>query len=112
MESVPCPMEDKGICTIPDKTAVVEDGVFSIRSRSEIEESNPDLDLSSSSLRPLRTSFDPARLRETLEALDPGESDVAFAPDPEFATQLLEQAGAKTTVVVNCTCGHPYVLDI
>jgi hypothetical protein len=109
LKSVPCPKQDHGICTIPDKTAVVKGGVMSIQSRAEIETALPDLDLETATLRPLRAAVDHENLIEAMDAVG-----TAVQQDQRFATDFLTSFDSEggTAVVVRCSCGDTYVVDV
>jgi hypothetical protein len=107
LETVPCPQGDKGICTIPDRTAVVKGGVVSIQSREAIESSLPELDLDTATMRPLQAPFDNEDL---IEAIDRVSS--AVEPDAGFAAAALERPDSATAIVVVCSCNHTYIVDV
>ena len=107
MRSVPCPAGDKGLCTIPDRTAVVEQGTVSVKSRADIESSYPNLDLDKASLIRLEAPVDDGSLIETV---DEGGAQAERIAD--FAASALRESGAEAAVVVNCSCGHCYMAEV
>jgi hypothetical protein len=114
MQTVPCPMEDKGICSIPDRTVVASQGSVRIVSRDDVEGFSPDLDLDGADLR--RINFDGSYedLLEAAEALTTApetDTDETLAIAPVKAEKLiraLQEAGVTEGVIVNCSCGHIY----
>jgi hypothetical protein len=105
MHTVDCPNRDKGICTIPDRTAVVVDGAVSVHSRQEIESALPQIDLNTANLRRIETPIDGGALIQGVEHV--GNMAVATATLP----QILENSEGKASIVVTCSCGHHFVVE-
>jgi hypothetical protein len=116
MQTVPCPMKDKGICSIPDRTVIASQGSVSIVSRDYVERLFPDLDLDRADLRPLNFTGSYEDLLEAADSLDVIQDEdaggtLAVAPENERAEELsraLQDAGVTDGVIVNCSCGHQY----
>jgi len=106
MTSVPCPNQDKGICTIPDRTAVIVNGAVSVHSREEVESVLPDLDLNTATLRRLETPIEGSELIHAVDHI--GGMAVASAD----LAQMVERTEDKVSIVVNCSCGHLFSVDV
>jgi hypothetical protein len=123
VQTINCPANDHGTCTIPDKTALVEDGAVSLVKRSAV-------------LRRIRR--DRRRRKRAPEGAAAGggggstaELDVVFEAEglrpidlpqdwqmrldePEVAQTIVkaaQQTPGRSTVVA-CTCGHTYIVDL
>jgi len=105
METVPCPEQDKGICTIPDRTAVIVDGAVSVHSREEIESILPGLDLNSANLRRIEEPIEGDALVRAVDHV--GNMAVASAS----LAQLVDRTDSKVSIVINCSCGDTFILD-
>ena len=106
METIPCPNQDKGICTIPDRTAVFIDGAVSVHSREEIERVLPGLTLESGDVRRIDKPIDVDTLADTVDQA----SNMAFAP--ASLEEMVAQTTNKVSIVVKCSCGHELILDV
>jgi hypothetical protein len=107
METVPCPQEDHGICTIPDKTAVVKGGVVSVHVREEIEASFPELNLRDISLRRVAVPVEEEMLIRTIDQVGS-----VVERNQGLATAVLEDRAVPTAIYVSCSCGHWFVADL
>jgi hypothetical protein len=106
MASVPCPHKDKGICTIPSRTAVIHDGQVLFRTRDEVEAEFGELDLRGE-LVPV------ARAREVV-GMTAGEGADEGVLDDEVLRDALERAdfdvaNVTSGVIVYCSCGHTFM---
>ena len=128
METVPCRMND-GVCTIPDHAVTVQQGLVSVRPRTEIVRDFPSLDLRISNLRPFEfdgTQDDLLAEARRLETLGEG-GDTSFDEDEGGGgVAMMESLGLHAAVeaaigeaqvinglVVFCApCGHRWIVDL
>lgn len=103
MTSVPCPNQDKGICNIPDRTAVIIDGAVSVHSREEVESVLPTLNLHTATLRRIDAPIGGSELIHAVDHV--GNMAVASAS----LAQLVGRSEGKVCIVVNCSCSHHFV---
>jgi hypothetical protein len=108
MKTVPCPNRDKGKCTIPSRTALITHARVTRRSRNQVVGSAPDLDLSGG--RMVKVDL-PAQPQAVLKALRAPQGRL-----DQGVHRALRRAYAKTpgarSVVVTCSCGHVFVVDL
>src|ERR1044072_6830534 len=107
MATVDCPQGDKGLCEVPDTTAVIKGGAISIHSRSELEEMHGPLNLDPDKLTEINLDMTPTQLSDALQY-----SSMATEPQPELVTAIRSNAPEGTGVVVNCSCGHYYIAEL
>jgi hypothetical protein len=105
VETIPCPNHDKGICTIPDRTAVVIDGAVSVHSRDEIERALPGLTLETSNVRRIDKPIDTETFVDTVDQVG------GMAVAPASLEEMVAQTTAKVSIVVECSCGHTFIVD-
>lgn len=106
MQTVPCPQGD-GTCTIPDPAVVAVDGRLTILPRVDVVRmlSERQIDqIDADALRLLPSSHS----AEELTTLARGQGEQALG----VAREVLRGTASTSSVIVHCTCGHLYVLDI
>jgi hypothetical protein len=105
MKTVKCPQGDKGLCTIPDRTAMITADALRPISREELTERYPQLDLVAGDLA--RVDADPGAVRDVLGS--PGDSRAASVH--AALRSAFARTPGSTSLVVYCTCGHVYIAD-
>jgi hypothetical protein len=106
MTSVPCPHQDKGICTIPSRTAVIRDGEVSFRTREEIEAEFGELDL--------RGELIPVASAHEVVGATAGEGAADGLLYEDTLRDALERsdfdvATVTSGVIIHCSCGHDFM---
>jgi hypothetical protein len=105
MQSVACPNQDNGICTVPDPAVVVSTQGVSLL-RAELVDDLIETAQDEPQLRPLQGEASYEQL-----VVDAGEA--LSRGDEERHERFLAAVGRrKRTVIVNCSCGHVFVMDI
>ena len=102
MASVPCPQKDGGLCTIP-RPVVLGDGRAARVGVDQLAERLREIDLRNAVL--IDAEISDAELVSELRRVE-READVAI---PALRTALQSPGDS---IVVNCSCGHRYVVDL
>ena len=107
MASMSCPHGDNGVCTVPQRTAVITQGGVEVRSRGAVEEEFPQFDVSEARLVPVPTDDD-----ADMEGLLRSESAGATRAAEGALIEALEREAMTTGLVVHCSCGHTFIAEV